>query len=340
MLFALACEAAQQRLVVSYARRATGENRPRLPSVFFRELASQLEGRRVSAEEAPLLKRADVERIPGDAIGAPIPGGRYAQRPRVVSTAAGMAVSAAERDRTFLQADVTAAVATATFERAAPPFRRALEATRARWSPRYSEWDGALDGAALDAIAAMVPADRTFSPTSLENYAKCPQQFLLGELLRVRGIEEPERTFRIDDIRRGSLFHRIYERFHAEWNGPGPASLAPEAHGADARDRGGGVRRGGRARRDRISGDVGGRPDRGDRGLPAVAGGRARGPGHAGASARRLRGALRPAARRRADRIAVARSNRSRSISAGGRCGSPGGSTGSPGTSSRRHASG
>ena len=51
LLFALACEAARERLVVSYARRATGENRPRLPSVFFRELASQLEGERVSAEE-------------------------------------------------------------------------------------------------------------------------------------------------------------------------------------------------------------------------------------------------------------------------------------------------
>ncbi|MGO9977402.1 MAG: PD-(D/E)XK nuclease family protein [Solirubrobacteraceae bacterium] len=231
LLFALGCEAAQQRLVVSYARRATGENRPRFPSVFFRELASQLEGRRVSAEEAPLLRRADVERIPGDTIGAPIPGGRYASGAAVVSTAAGMAVSAAERDRTFLQANVTAAVATATFERAAPPFKRALEATRARWSPRYSEWDGALDGAAVDAIATMVPADRTFSPTAFENYAKCPQQFLLGELLRVRGVDEPERTFRIDAIRRGSLFHRIYERFHAEWDGPGPASVAPGAQG-------------------------------------------------------------------------------------------------------------
>ena len=72
LIFALACEAARERLVVSYARRATGESRPRLPSVFFRELASQLEGERVSADDAPLLQRDDVERIPGDAIGAPI----------------------------------------------------------------------------------------------------------------------------------------------------------------------------------------------------------------------------------------------------------------------------
>jgi hypothetical protein len=123
--FALACEAARDRLVVSCARRATGENRPRLPSVFFREIASQLEGRRVSAQEAPLRHRGDVQRIPGDAIGAPIPGGRYAADPSVVSEAAGTAISEAERDRTYLQAIVTQPVAIATFERAAPAFARA-----------------------------------------------------------------------------------------------------------------------------------------------------------------------------------------------------------------------
>ena len=218
--FTLACEAAAQRLVVSYARRATGENRPRLPSIFFRELASQLEGRRVSAEEAPMLRLADVERIAGDAIGAPVPGGRYAKEPAVVAGAAELAVSAAERDRTFLQARVTAPAAIAVFERAEPSFARARRASRARWSERYSEWDGALDGAAVEAIAELVPADRVFSPTSLENYAKCPQQFLLGAVLRVRGVEEPERTVRIDSLRRGNLFHRIFQRFHGEWTGP------------------------------------------------------------------------------------------------------------------------
>src|SRR5207244_2180041 len=98
-MFALACEAARQRLVVSYARRATGESRPRLPSVFFRELASRLAGERVSAEDAPLLARPDVERIPGEAIGAPVPGGRYAAVADAVGSAAAGAISQPERDR-------------------------------------------------------------------------------------------------------------------------------------------------------------------------------------------------------------------------------------------------
>ena len=164
LIFALSCEAARDGLVVSYARRASGESRPRLPSVFFREIASQLVGERVSAERAPMLDRPDVERVPGDAIGVPTLGGREARDAAVVSAAAARAISAAERDRTYLQADVTRPVAIATFERAAPAFARALTASRARRSNRYSEWDGALGPAALGAIATLVPPERIIPP--------------------------------------------------------------------------------------------------------------------------------------------------------------------------------
>jgi ATP-dependent helicase/nuclease subunit B len=227
--FTLACDAAVERLVVSYARRATGESRPRLPSIFFRELASQLEGRRVSAEKAPLLRRADVERIPGEAIGVPIPGGRYANDGADVARAADAAVSVAERDRTLIQARVSAPLATATFKRVAPAFARALVAQRARASSRYSEWDGALSVAATEALRRLLPDGRTYSPTALETYAKCPQQFLMSDVLHVRSIEEPERTVRIDSLRRGNLFHRILERFHREWSGSDPAALDADA---------------------------------------------------------------------------------------------------------------
>jgi ATP-dependent helicase/nuclease subunit B len=228
-MFALACEAARERLVVSYARRATGESRPRLPSVFFRELASQLAGRRVSAEDAPLLNRLDVERIPGDAIGAPVPGGRHASDPDRIDAAAAGAISSPERDRTFLQVRATQPLAVATFERAEPAFASALVAARARRSRTYSEWDGALSPAAREAIAALMRPDRVFSPTSLENFGRCPQRFLMGDLLRIRKVEEPERTVRMDSLRRGSLVHRIFQRFYEEAGGAGCAALAPDA---------------------------------------------------------------------------------------------------------------
>jgi hypothetical protein len=45
----------------------------------------------------------------------------------------------------------------------------------------------------------------------------------------VKSVEEPERTVRIDNMRRGSLFHRILQRFESDWDGEGPAALAPDA---------------------------------------------------------------------------------------------------------------
>ena len=228
LIFTLACEAARERLVVSYARRATGESRSRLPSIFFRELASQLEGERVSADDAPLLAREDVERIPGDAIGAPIPAG-HALDLRAVSTAAASSVSEPERDRTFLQARLTRPLAVATFERAQPSFARALEAAQARFAERYSVWDGALGPDAQTAISTLMPPDQPMAPTSLEGYAVCPARFMLERLLRVKAVEEPEQVVRIDALNRGSVIHRIFERFYDEWDGEGPAPLAPEA---------------------------------------------------------------------------------------------------------------
>ncbi len=228
LMFALACEAARERLVVSYSRRATGESRPRLPSVFFREIASQLEGERVSAERAPLLAREDVQRIPGDAIGSPIPGGRNAPDAQTVSRAAATSISSEERDRTYMQADVTRPVAIATFEQAEPAFARALLAAAARRSRRYSEWDGALGPDARAAIEQLM-AGRLLSPTAIQAYARCPHSFLMAHLLRIKELEEPERTVRIDNMRRGSLFHRVFERFYSEWTGKGPAPRAPNA---------------------------------------------------------------------------------------------------------------
>ncbi|MBO0746462.1 MAG: exodeoxyribonuclease V subunit gamma, partial [Candidatus Dormibacteraeota bacterium] len=219
--FALACEAARERLVVSYARRATGAARPQLPSIFFREIASHLEGRRVSAEEAPLLRRDDVERIPGDAIGAPVPSGERSADEAAVRRAAEVAISGPDRDRTLLQAEVTRAVAIATFDRPGTAFARALAAELVRNSEVYSEWDGALSERARAAIARLVPPERPFSPTALETYARCPQQFLMSNVLRVTDVEEPERVVRLDNLRRGTLVHRILERFHGEWQGPG-----------------------------------------------------------------------------------------------------------------------
>ena len=98
------------------------------------------------------------------------------------------------------------------------------------FADRYSAWDGALGPDALDAIAdAAAPRRAARRPTSLEGYATCPQRFMLERLLRVRAVEEPEQVVRIDALSKGSVIHRIFERFYEEWHGTGPAPLAREA---------------------------------------------------------------------------------------------------------------
>ena len=164
------------------------------------------------------------------------------------------------------------------------PARRSARAQ----SERYSEWDGALSAGALEAVAALLGSDRTYSPTSLEGYAVCPQQFLMGDLLRIRAVEEPERTFEIDALRRGNLFHRIFERFHSEWRGRRARRAGAGRCRSDAGARRGGVRCRRAAWRDRLPGVVGGHPPGGHRRLPAVARAGARGPADPGAAQRGL----------------------------------------------------
>ena len=58
--------------------------------------------------------------------------------------------------------------------------------------------------------------NRLFSPTALETYASCPRKYLLGRVLRVSEQERPEQIAEISPRDRGSLLHRIVERFVGE----------------------------------------------------------------------------------------------------------------------------
>jgi ATP-dependent helicase/DNAse subunit B len=54
----------------------------------------------------------------------------------------------------------------------------------------------------------------SISPTSLEDFGECPQKFLLKHLLDVRDVDDPERELQIDHREKGSIDHRILERFY------------------------------------------------------------------------------------------------------------------------------
>jgi len=52
------------------------------------------------------------------------------------------------------------------------------------------------------------------SPTQLEDFGECPQKFLLKHILGVVDIDDPERELQINHRDKGTLDHRILERFY------------------------------------------------------------------------------------------------------------------------------
>ncbi len=57
------------------------------------------------------------------------------------------------------------------------------------------------------------PTERLLSPTALETYASCPRKYLFQRILRLGEDERPERIDEITARDRGTLIHRVLERF-------------------------------------------------------------------------------------------------------------------------------
>src|SRR6185436_1430444 len=60
----------------------------------------------------------------------------------------------------------------------------------------------------------LAPGEKPFSPTQLEDFGECPQKFLFKHIFGVEDIEHPERELQINHRDKGSIDHRILERFY------------------------------------------------------------------------------------------------------------------------------
>lgn len=63
-------------------------------------------------------------------------------------------------------------------------------------------------------LARARAALESMSPTHLENFGECPQKFLFKHILKVHDFDDPEREVQINHREKGSLDHRILERFY------------------------------------------------------------------------------------------------------------------------------
>lgn len=90
----------------------------------------------------------------------------------------------------------------------APELARSTSLLRERRAPTLTRFDGDV-GEGIDPIAD----GRLLSPTSLERFAACPRQWFFSHGLGIDVEDPPEDAVVIDPRDRGTLVHRILERF-------------------------------------------------------------------------------------------------------------------------------
>ncbi|MGI8961639.1 MAG: PD-(D/E)XK nuclease family protein [Bryobacteraceae bacterium] len=109
---------------------------------------------------------------------------------------------------------------------------RAIEARQRRWSPSWSDADGInadFDMAAAIALDPYQIAQHAYSPTLLNEFARCPYRFYLSAIARLQPVRVPSRFDRLDVMSRGHIYHRTLFRHFIEMR-PLEEALAGVAH--------------------------------------------------------------------------------------------------------------
>lgn len=195
-LFGVVASAAHTTL--SYPRADRRQQRERMPSAWFLELAGARAGasRPLLADELAADRSIDgYEPIASAAAG--IEGAGEPATPAEWIARELLAGSARGED----------VLATPVLT-AQPGLGRAVAAARARAAAAFSPWDGHVGP--VPALAAHLTA--ALSPTRLARYATCPRQYFLSSLLGVRERESRDDPFALEGARRGLLLHQILQR--------------------------------------------------------------------------------------------------------------------------------
>jgi RecB family exonuclease len=117
------------------------------------------------------------------------------------------------------------------------PLGRALEATGARRSTVFTAFDGNVKEVAAGSAALATPLSslHPISASGVEDWAECPFRFFLARVLEVEGTKRPEdeEHWAVSAMDKGSLIHRVIERFMRELGDTGRPSPADEYNPAD-----------------------------------------------------------------------------------------------------------
>ena len=199
LALALAAGAAEKRICFSYPRLDLDQSRPRVPSFYALEAVRAAEGR--LPDFAELAKRAETATTVR--LGWPAPSDRND------------AVDDAEYDLATLNQLIVLPEESAGAARylvtANPWLARALRTRYQRWSRSWTPADGLTSGSAVvrTIMASHALRLRSYSPTALQSYARCPYRFFLQAIQRFAPREVPEAIDELDPLQRGSLIHDV-----------------------------------------------------------------------------------------------------------------------------------
>ena len=199
LALALVAGAAEQRICFSYSRLDLDQARPRVPSFYGLEAFRAAEG--LLPDFAELARRA--ETATSARLGWPAP------------TDPADAIDEAEYDLALLnrlEARGQESPGAARHLVTANPFlARALRTRYQRWGRTWTASDGLLSHSEpVRAIMAKHTLGlRSYSPTALQNYAKCPYRLFLQSIHGLAPREIPEAIDALDPLQRGSLIHEV-----------------------------------------------------------------------------------------------------------------------------------
>jgi len=199
LAMALAAGAAESRICFSFPRLDLVQARPRVPSFYALEAVRAAEG--VLPDFAGLARRAEIATTARLGWPAPLDPAD--------------AIDDAEHDLAVLDRIVVGPEESAGAARylvtANPYLARALRTRYQRWGRAWTPADGLLSQSqTVRAIMARhTLGRRSYSPTALQNYARCPYRFFLQAIHGFAPREIPDAIDELDPLQRGSLIHDI-----------------------------------------------------------------------------------------------------------------------------------
>ncbi len=197
MLLRRAVAVASRRLIFSYPRMDVAQSRPRVPSLYALEILRAAMGR--------LPELRDFEKRAAEGAQARLDWPAPRDHKDAIDDAEYDLVSLdralrnKERGRVRYLVEVNAALA------------RSLRGRAWRWTSKWSYADGLvdLDDATRAALAKHGLTERSYSASSLQQFALCPYRFLLHAVHQLRPREAPVALEQMDPLTRGGLFHAM-----------------------------------------------------------------------------------------------------------------------------------